>query len=149
MYKDTIAIIDYGSQYTQLIARRVRELNVYSIILPYNFQPAVLNKYTIKGIILSGGPSSVYDNKSPKLNRDIFPFVANTHTETSTTGATMSLAFHEATHIIKKHIGANEEDVLISAGAGMTMLVSKFQRILGLKIHEKYQDKIEIEILII
>ena len=84
----------------------------------------------------------IYKGIEEKLNRDIFPFVANTHTETSTTGATMSLAFHEATHIIKKHIGANEEDVLISAGAGMTMLVSKFQRILGLKIHEKYQDKI-------
>ena len=87
----------------------------------------------------------IYKGIEEKLNRDIFPFVANTHTETSTTGATMSLAFHEATHIIKKHIGANEEDVLISAGAGMTMLVSKFQRILALKIHEKYQDKIEIE----
>ena len=87
----------------------------------------------------------IYKGIEEKLNRDIFPFVANTHTETSTTGATMSLAFHEAAQIIKKHIGANEEDVLISAGAGMTMLVSKFQRILGLKIHEKYQDKIEIE----
>jgi len=87
----------------------------------------------------------IYKGIEEKLNRDIFPFVANTHTETSTTGATMSLAFHKATHIIKKHIGANEEDVLISAGAGMTMLVSKFQRILGLKIHEKYQDKIKIK----
>ena len=80
-----------------------------------------------------------------KLNNEIFPFVANTHTETSTTGATMSHAFHEATQLIKKHVGANENDVLISAGAGMTMLVSKFQRILGLKIHEKYQGKIKIE----
>jgi selenocysteine lyase/cysteine desulfurase len=87
----------------------------------------------------------IYKGIEEKLNRDIFPFVANTHTETSTTGATMSLAYHEATHIIKKHIGANKEDILISAGAGMTMLVSKFQRILGLKIHEKYQDKIKIE----
>ena len=73
-----------------------------------------------------------------RLKSEIFPFVANTHTETSTTGATMSLAFNEASQIIKDHVGANEDDVLISAGAGMTMLVSKFQRILGLKIHEKY-----------
>jgi len=87
----------------------------------------------------------MYKGVEEKLNNDIFPFVANTHTETSTTGATMSLAFHEATKIIKNHIGANKEDVLISAGAGMTMLVNKFQRILGLKIHEKYRGEINIK----
>ena len=87
----------------------------------------------------------MYKGIEEKLNNDIFPFVANTHTETSTTGATMSLAFYEAIKIIKNHIGANKEDVLISAGAGMTMLVNKFQRILGLKIHEKYRDEINIE----
>ena len=50
----------------------------------------------------------------------------------------MSLAYHEASRIIKQHIGANEKDVLISGGAGMTMLVNKFQRILGLKIGLSY-----------
>ena len=49
----------------------------------------------------------IYKGIEEKLNSDVFPFVANTHTETSTTGATMSLAFHEATDIIKKHVGAN------------------------------------------
>ena len=87
----------------------------------------------------------IYGPIEDKLRDEVFPFVANTHTETSTTGATMSLAFHEAMQIIKNHVGANENDILISAGAGMTMLVSKFQRILGLKIHEKYQDNIKIE----
>ena len=87
----------------------------------------------------------IYGPIEDKLRNEVFPFVANTHTETSTTGATMSLAFHEAMYIIKNHVGANENDILISAGAGMTMLVSKFQRILGLKIHEKYQDNIKIE----
>tara|TARA_B100000029_G_scaffold516248_1_gene627967 strand:- start:1853 stop:3391 length:1539 start_codon:yes stop_codon:yes gene_type:complete len=71
MKKNTIAIIDYGSQYTQLIARRVRELNVYSIILPHDFEFSFLNKYNIKGIILSGGPSSVYDSNAPKLNKKL------------------------------------------------------------------------------
>ena len=79
------------------------------------------------------------------LRKNIFPFVANTHTETSTTGATMSIAMHESLKIIKKHVNANKDDVIISAGAGMTMLVSKFQRILGLKIHEKFRNKIEID----
>ena len=79
-----------------------------------------------------------------RLKSEIFPFVANTHTETSTTGATMSLAFEEAINIIKNHVGANDDDIIVSGGAGMTMMVNKFQRILGLKIHEKYVDKIKI-----
>ena len=86
----------------------------------------------------------IYGPIEDKLRDEVFPFVANTHTETSITGATMSLAFHEAMSIIKNHVGASNDDVLISAGAGMTMLVGKFQRILGLKIYEKYQDKIKI-----
>ena len=87
----------------------------------------------------------IYKKIEEKLNNEVFPFVANTHTETTTTGATMSLAFHEALSIIKRHVGASENDVIISAGAGMTMLVSKFQRILGLKIHEKYKNKVNIK----
>ena len=87
----------------------------------------------------------IYKEIEARLSDEIFPFVANTHTETSTTGATMSLAFDEALNIIKNHVGANDDDIIISGGAGMTMLVNKFQRILGLKIHEKYIDKIEIK----
>ena len=86
----------------------------------------------------------MYKTIEKKLNDDVYPFVANTHTETSITGATMSLAYYEAFDIIKRHVGANNNDILISAGAGMTMLVNKFQRILGLKIHEKYLDQINI-----
>ncbi|MBL7926495.1 MAG: glutamine-hydrolyzing GMP synthase [Bacteroidia bacterium] len=62
----TILIIDFGSQYTQLIARRVRELNVYCEIHPYNHLPAIGNH--IKGIILSGGPSSVRDVDAPIID---------------------------------------------------------------------------------
>jgi len=68
---NTIAIIDYGSQYTQLIARRVRELNIYSIILPHDFKESYVDFDSIRGIILSGGPSSVYDESSPRLNQKI------------------------------------------------------------------------------
>ena len=59
-----ILIIDFGSQYTQLIARRVRELNVYCEIHPFNKIPA-LNE-DVKGVILSGSPSSVRDEDAPK-----------------------------------------------------------------------------------
>ena len=77
--------------------------------------------------------------------KQIFPFVGNTHTETSTTGATMSIAFHEALKKIKRHVNADNNDIIISAGSGMTMLVNKFQRILGLKIHEIFREEIKIK----
>ncbi|MFA5782499.1 MAG: glutamine-hydrolyzing GMP synthase, partial [Bacteroidales bacterium] len=62
--QETILILDFGSQYTQLIARRVRELNVYCEIHPFNLFPAI-NKKNIKGVILSGSPYSVLDVNSP------------------------------------------------------------------------------------
>lgn len=60
-----IVILDCGSQYTQLIARRIRELNVYCEIHPYNNPPAITDK--VKGVIISGSPASVRDDSSPKL----------------------------------------------------------------------------------
>lgn len=62
----SILIIDFGSQYTQLIARRVRELNVYCEIHPFNHLPTKLDDY--RGIILSGGPSSVMDPEAPEID---------------------------------------------------------------------------------
>ena len=65
---ETIIIIDYGSQFTQLITRRIREANVYSEIYPHTVDPAQFKNINLKGIILSGGPMSVYDNDAPELN---------------------------------------------------------------------------------
>jgi GMP synthase (glutamine-hydrolysing) len=64
---DTIIILDFGSQYTQLIARRVRELQVYSEILPWDAPVVQVNALNPKGFILSGGPSSVYEAGAPVL----------------------------------------------------------------------------------
>lgn len=69
---DWILILDFGSQYTQLIARRVRELNVYCEIHPFNKSIEAFSDAPPKGIILSGGPSSVNDENAPDLNEDIF-----------------------------------------------------------------------------
>jgi GMP synthase (glutamine-hydrolysing) len=69
---DTIAILDFGAQYAQLIARRVREVDTYSVLLPYNTSAAELKKLNPKGIILSGGPSSVYDPHAPQLDPEIW-----------------------------------------------------------------------------
>lgn len=67
---DWILILDFGSQYTQLIARRIRELNVYCEIHPFNTPPEQFNADPPSGIVLSGGPSSVYDQNAPELNLD-------------------------------------------------------------------------------
>ncbi|MEW6556443.1 MAG: glutamine-hydrolyzing GMP synthase [Elusimicrobiota bacterium] len=67
-----IVILDFGSQYTQLIARRIRELNVFSEILPYNTCSVELLKKSPSGIILSGGPASVISKNSPTCDTYIF-----------------------------------------------------------------------------
>ena len=64
-------ILDFGSQYTRLIARRVRELNVYSEIVPYTIGIDKLKSLSPGAVVLSGGPSSVYDTNAPRVHRDI------------------------------------------------------------------------------
>ncbi len=67
-----IIVIDFGSQYTQLIARRIREFNVYSEIIPCNAPFNEIKKRKPAGIILSGGPSSVYEDGAPTIDKEIF-----------------------------------------------------------------------------
>jgi GMP synthase (glutamine-hydrolysing) len=71
-HSSTILILDYGSQYTQLIARRIRELNVYCEIHPHSYSTDSIKKLNPLGIILSGGPMSVYDKDAPQLNEEVF-----------------------------------------------------------------------------
>ncbi len=70
-HKEKILIIDFGSQYTQLIARRVREANVYSEIYPHTVTLDFVKKMDPIGIILSGGPMSVYDEGAPRIDPEI------------------------------------------------------------------------------
>jgi len=72
MIREMIAILDFGSQYIQLIARRVREHNVYSRIYPASTPAAELAKLPLKGIILSGGPASVYVPNAPRCDDKLF-----------------------------------------------------------------------------
>jgi GMP synthase (glutamine-hydrolysing) len=69
---DYVAILDFGSQYTQLIARRTREASVYCEILPPEATPEALKKHRLKGIILSGGPASVYQKRAPTCDPKLF-----------------------------------------------------------------------------
>jgi selenocysteine lyase/cysteine desulfurase len=99
---------------------------------PYGEQKLIYTDWTASG--------RLYAPLEDKMLHQFGPFVANTHTETSTSGAAMTLAYHEAKNIIKRHVNANDHDVLITTGTGMTGVVNKFQRILGIKISEKLID---------
>ncbi|MGK9477297.1 aminotransferase class V-fold PLP-dependent enzyme [Melioribacter sp. OK-6-Me] len=72
------------------------------------------------------------------------PFVGNTHSESSVTGTSMTKAYREARNIIKRHVNASNNDVLLFAGYGMTAAVNKFQRLLGLRVPEQLQRHINI-----
>src|ERR1041385_8348510 len=69
---ETVLILDFGSQYTQLIGRRIREANVYSEILPFSASLEKVLSYRPKGIVLSGGPDSVYEPQAPACDPRIF-----------------------------------------------------------------------------
>src|SRR4029079_9812652 len=70
--RDLVLILDFGSQYTQLIARRVREQKVYSEIHPYNLPLSRIREMRPRGIILSGGPSSAYDEGAPRIGTEVY-----------------------------------------------------------------------------
>jgi GMP synthase (glutamine-hydrolysing) len=69
---ETILVLDFGSQYTQLIGRRIREANVYSEIVPFNTTLDVIRSHQPKGIVLSGGPDSVYEPGAPACDPKLF-----------------------------------------------------------------------------
>jgi selenocysteine lyase/cysteine desulfurase len=99
---------------------------------PYGHQKIIYTDWTASG--------RLYRPIEEKLMNQFGPFVANTHTETTVTGTAMTLAYHEARHIIKHHVNANSGDILITDGTGMTGVVNKFQRILGLRIPENLKE---------
>jgi len=103
---------------------------------PYGEKKIIYTDWTASG--------RLYRPIEEKLLNDFGPFVANTHTETSVTGSVMTKAYHKAQEIIKKHVNANNDDVLITEGSGMTGVVNKFQRILGLRINDSLKEYTKI-----
>lgn len=96
---------------------------------PYGPQKLIYADWTASG--------RIYAPIETRLREEIMPYVANTHTETTITGTLMTTAYKEAKKIIKDHVHADEHDVLIFSGSGMTGAISKLQRILGFKIPER------------
>lgn len=104
---------------------------------PYGSQKIMYADWTASG--------RLYGPIEEKMLKEFGPFVANTHTLTTVSGTTMTKAYHKARQIIKKHVNAGEDDVLITTGTGMTGAVNKFQRILGLKIPEQVKGLFEVK----
>ncbi|NGY37849.1 aminotransferase class V-fold PLP-dependent enzyme [Flavobacterium sp. XN-5] len=103
---------------------------------PYGEKEIIYTDWTASG--------RLYRPIEEKLMNEFGPFVANTHTETTVSGTAMTKAYHKARHIIKYHVNASSDDVLITDGTGMTGVINKFQRILGLKIPENMKEFISI-----
>lgn len=98
--------------------------------------------YGVKKIIYADWIASgrLYKPIEDKLTNEIGPFVGNTHTETSETGTSMTRAYHQAHKIIKRHVNAGPDDLIITAGFGMTGVIAKFQRMMGLKMCAQLTD---------
>lgn len=106
---------------------------------PYGYQKMVYADWTASG--------RAYAPIEQRLQQEIMPFLANTHTETTASGTAMTKAYELAKHIIKQHVHAGADDVLLFAGSGMTGAVNKLQRLLGLRIPERIMDYVKPGVL--
>lgn len=122
-------------QYFQQFRRNIIGID-QEFVSPYGNQKIIYTDWTASG--------RLYRPIEEKLMNEFGPFVANTHTQTTVSGTAMTMAYQKARNIIKAHVHASEDDVLITDGTGMTGVVNKFQRILGIKIPENLKDFISI-----
>ena len=102
--------------------------NNATFVSPYGKQTIIYADWIASG--------RLYEPIEEKMQKQFGPMVGNTHSEASETGVTMTFAYHLSQKIIKEHVNASEDDIILTAGSGMTRLVSKLQRIIGLKIPE-------------
>lgn len=103
---------------------------------PFGTQKVIYTDWTASG--------RMYSEIENQLIQKFYPFVANTHTETTQTGSSMTIAYHAAQKLIKDHVNASSNEVIVTCDSGMTGAINKFQRILGFRIHEKYKGKVTI-----
>jgi selenocysteine lyase/cysteine desulfurase len=103
---------------------------------PYGTQSLLYADWTASGRMYKDIERTVY--------REVGPYVANTHTEASFAGLAMTEAYQMARKIVRQHIGANDEDVILPVGTGSTGAINKLQRMMGLKVHERWQRYIHL-----
>jgi len=126
-------------QNSELYFRKFRENTIghnKKFKTPYGEQTLVYADWIASG--------RLYGPIEKKMVEEFGPFVGNTHSEASVTGTTMTIAYHTAHEIIKKHCNASQDDVIITAGSGMTALINKFERMLGLRIPEQLKDFVKL-----
>ena len=115
---------EYFTPFRRAIVGRNQEFHT-----PYGLQRMVYADWTASG--------RLYAPIEERMAQSIGPFVGNTHTKTSATGTSMTVAYHEAREYIRRHVNAGDGDVLITAGSGMTRAICKLQRILGIRIPDQ------------
>lgn len=99
---------------------------------PFGSKPLIYTDWIASG--------RLYGPIEEHMMRTIGPLVGNTHSESSTTGRAMTAAYHQAHRILKRHVNAGPDDVIITAGSGMTGVVNKLQRMLGIRVPERLKD---------
>jgi len=128
---DSKAIQTSLEQYFSKFRENIIGVN-QKFVSPFGEKKIIYTDWTASG--------RLYRPIEEKIMNEFGPFVANTHTETTVSGTAMTMAYHHARKIIKKHVNAGNDDVLITDGTGMTGVVNKFQRILGLRILENLRQ---------
>jgi selenocysteine lyase/cysteine desulfurase len=134
--KKAINFMPNLEQYFRPFRENIVGINQH-IQTPYGEKPLVYADWTASG--------RLYNPIEQRISHDIGAYMANTHTETNLTGSLMTHAYHEAQQIIKKHVNAGPDDILIAAYSGMTGVVNKLQRMLGLRIHEKFHERLHLQ----
>jgi len=99
---------------------------------PYGPQRIIYADWTASG--------RAYRPIETRLQEEILPFFANTHSRSTITGQRMSGAYEQARTVVREHVNAREDDSLIFCGSGMTAAVNKLQRLMGLRIPERFAD---------
>ncbi|TYA12148.1 aminotransferase class V-fold PLP-dependent enzyme [Paenibacillus faecis] len=108
----------------------------HTFLSPYGRKPLLYADWAASG--------RLYRPIEAKLAEEFGPWMANTHTRSTITGRTMTLAYEEAKAVIKRHVNAGPQDMLVFAGTGMTGAVNKLQRLLGLKVPERFKSRIRL-----
>jgi selenocysteine lyase/cysteine desulfurase len=125
----------YNESYFSEFREKTLGRNI-EIPTPYGVRRLVYADWTASG--------RMYEDIERKMHDEVGPYVANTHTEASFAGIAMTEAYHLAADVVRQHIGAADEDVILPVGTGSTGAINKLQRIMGLKIHERWQKYIRL-----
>jgi selenocysteine lyase/cysteine desulfurase len=132
-FKSTISTTSNSISHDPFAHIRERVIGYHQLFeSPFGMQRLIYADWTASG--------RLYGPIEDKLHHAFGPFVANTHTETTVSGTAMTLAYHHAQQIIKRHVNAGQGDVLIATGSGMTGALAKLHRILGVRVPEQLRS---------